>query len=56
VYFQPREGGAALQLFDGDRIAVLAALLVQDLLKGLPLDAGPPTVRPPFRMQASRSQ
>lgn len=35
VYFTQKDG--IFQLFDGDRIAVLAALLVRDILKDLPL-------------------
>ena len=37
VYFTQQEG--TFQLFDGDRIAVLAALLVRDILTELPLPA-----------------
>lgn len=50
MYFQPRGGGGPdrgrtqLDLLDGDRIAVLAALLVQDLLKDLPTGTRQPTV------------
>ena len=35
VYFTQQNG--VFQLFDGDRIAVLAALLVRDILADLPL-------------------
>ena len=35
VYFTQQ--GGTFQLFDGDRIAVLAALLVRDILNDLPL-------------------
>lgn len=46
VYFRPGgSGGNALQLFDGDRIAVLTALLLRDLIRQLPSDAGPPPPR-----------
>ena len=37
VYFTQQDG--TFQLFDGDRIAVLAALLVRDILNDLPLPA-----------------
>lgn len=56
MYFR-RQGGAGVdevQLFDGDRIAVLAALLVTDLLESLPADdqRAAPTVRPPKELTA----
>ena len=35
MYFTPTEGGSAL-LFDGDKIASLAALLIRDLISKLP--------------------
>ena len=38
VYFQRLPDGQ-LQLLDGDRIAVLAALLIRDILDRLPHDA-----------------
>eukprot|EP00884_Botryococcus_braunii_P003349 jgi/Botrbrau1/13014/Bobra.0389s0011.1 len=41
VYFRAREGGGLL-LFDGDRIAILTALLIKDLLSRMPPSA--PTV------------
>ena len=44
VYFQGAPGGG-LQLLDGDRISVLAALLVRDILKRLPSDVPTPSVR-----------
>lgn len=43
VYFQSAPGGG-LQLLDGDRISVLAALLVRDILKRLPSDVPNPLV------------
>lgn len=45
VYFTQQDG--AFQLFDGDRIAVLAALLVRDILNDLPV--------PPQSVQVSPS-
>jgi hypothetical protein len=42
VYFSPRPDGGGLLLLDGDRIATLAALTVQQLLAELP--AGQPAV------------
>ncbi len=46
VYFQRRGAADEVHLFDGDRIAVLAALLVMDLLRSLPTaEQPPPTVR-----------
>lgn len=44
VYFTQQEG--VFQLFDGDRIAVLAALLVRDILTDLPLPPDAIKVRP----------
>ncbi|KAK9904678.1 hypothetical protein WJX75_000481 [Coccomyxa subellipsoidea] len=45
VYFRRQGSGDEVHLFDGDRIAVLAALLVMDLLKSLPpAEQRPPTV------------
>ena len=44
VYFQSALDGQ-LQLLDGDRIAVLAALLIRDILDRLPHDAASPSVR-----------
>lgn len=47
MYFRRLGDSTDVQLFDGDRIAVLAALLVADLLKDLPerdADDAPPTV------------
>ena len=46
VYFQRLPGGQ-LQLLDGDRIAVLAALLIRDILDRLPHDAASPSVGRP---------
>ncbi|CAK0783544.1 hypothetical protein CVIRNUC_006743 [Coccomyxa viridis] len=43
VYFQRLPGGQ-LQLLDGDRIAVLAALLIRDILDRLSHDAASPSV------------
>ncbi len=43
VYFQSGPGGG-FQLLDGDRISVLAALLVRDILKRLPSDVSIPLV------------
>ena len=43
VYWTPAAGGG-VALFDGDRIAALAALLVRDLLDSLPADEHIPTV------------
>ena len=48
VYWTPAAGGG-VALFDGDRIAALAALLVRDLLDSLPPNEHVPTVRPPPR-------
>ena len=46
MYFRRQGSGDEVHLFDGDRIAVLAALLVMDLLKSLPsAEQRPPTVR-----------
>ncbi|EIE18707.1 intramolecular transferase [Coccomyxa subellipsoidea C-169] len=45
VYFQRRGAADEVHLFDGDRIAVLAALLVMDLLRSLiTAEQPPPTV------------
>ena len=44
VYFQSALDGQ-LQLLDGDRIAVLAALLIRDILDRLPHDAASPSQR-----------
>ena len=46
VYFQRLPNGQ-LQLLDGDRIAVLAALLIRDILDRLPHDAASPSVGHP---------
>ena len=46
VYFQGLPGGQ-LQLLDGDRIAVLAALLIRDILDRLSHDAASPSVGHP---------
>lgn len=43
MYFQGTPAGG-LQLLDGDRIAVLAALLIQDILQELPRDLPSPSV------------
>ncbi|KAI7835556.1 hypothetical protein COHA_010550 [Chlorella ohadii] len=40
MYFTPLEGGGKALLYDGDRIAVLAAMLVKDLISALPGGAG----------------
>ena len=45
VYFTQHDG--IFQLFDGDRIAVLAALLVRDILSELQLPADPIKVNVP---------
>lgn len=36
MYFTPTGEGASALLFDGDRIATLAALLIRDLIAKLP--------------------
>ena len=46
VYFQGSPGGR-LRLLDGDRIAVLAALLIRDILDRLPHGAASPSVGHP---------
>ncbi len=43
MYFQGAPAGG-LQLLDGDRIAVLAALLIRDILQKLPSDLPSPSV------------
>ena len=45
VYWTPAAAGGGVALFDGDRIAALAALLVCDLLDALPADEHTHTVR-----------
>lgn len=55
VYFTQQDG--SFQLFDGDRIAVLAALLVQDILDQLPFPPETVKVIPawPFLCKTSHS-
>ena len=50
VYFQGAPGGG-LQLLDGDRIAVLAALLIRDILGKLPSDISSPSVSPNISLE-----
>ncbi len=45
MYFTPIEGGASALLFDGDKIATLAALLIRDLISKLPPNGSEPRVR-----------
>lgn len=45
VYFSPRPDNGGLLLLDGDRIATLAALTVQQLLAELPAGQPPVLVR-----------
>ena len=52
MYFQGTPAGG-LQLLDGDRIAVLAALLIQDILQKLPSDLPSPSVCKPCPCAAS---
>ena len=51
MYFQGTPAGA-LQLLDGDRIAVLAALLMRDILQKLPSDLPSPSVSPAILVEA----
>ena len=53
VYFQSAPGGR-LQLLDGDRIAVLAALLIRDILEKLPSDIPSPSVSSDISLEHHR--
>ena len=51
MYFQGAPDGS-LQLLDGDRIAVLAALLIRDILQKLPSDLPSPSVSMPMSVSS----
>lgn len=59
VFFQPDGAAGAVSVFDGDKIACLAALLVKELVAELPAqDHGftvrwPPLRHPPFAREAA---